>query len=174
MQPRERLVVELARAGRSGDRHLGLRDRGQDADLVADLAHRREVDAKAAADHLVEVAAHEQLAARVGDRPPRADRVRRALHDRIEHLQGDVAAEVDALLEQVGKLEVGDAGEQLAHPAGAELLAAEAQQRRGDRELREPEQAADLEGRGERQILAAVGHDAPQLVGGVGERQLPP
>ena len=58
--------------------------------------------------------------------------------------------------------------QQLAHAPGAELLGAEAQQRRHDRELRQREQAADLERGRERQVFAAVGHDAAQLVGASG------
>ena len=73
-----------------------------------------------------------------------------------------IAAEVDraraGVRQRLRQLERHQPAQDLAHPAGAELLGAKAQQRRHHRELRQREQPADLERRGQREVLAPVGN----------------
>ena len=158
------------------DLHPGLGQGGDDADLLGDLADLVERDAETGGDRLVEVAACVlERSARLHERTGRGEHGVAAVGGAEEHLATDERPQpgVSVLEERRGE----EADRQRGHrrevggPLGAELLLSPAQQGVDDGGLRQRQQPADLEGGGERHVLAAVGHDEAQLVAGVGQRQ---
>jgi hypothetical protein len=77
------------------DRDIRGRKRGDDADSLRRLANRGEIKSEAIGNDLIEIASHEDLAARIRDWTTRPDRLLGILHQFANELDCHESAQID-------------------------------------------------------------------------------